>query len=79
MEHPFLSTTELSELSIDDIQEKISEITKKLGFAYSMNNQLVVHQLQMALESYNAALQKKFADMTKKEDGNDHQDKIDIS
>jgi len=34
MEHPFLSTTDLATMSIDELQTKISELTGKLNFAY---------------------------------------------
>jgi hypothetical protein len=83
MEHPFLSVDKLSkDLSIDDLQGKISELTKKLNIAYSTGNGYLVHQVQMALESHTEALKKKFADMMEKSKNDkekDYSDKIDIS
>ncbi len=78
MEHPSLNTTDLSELTIDELQEKISELTHKLNYAYQANNQSLINQVGMALESYNAALAMKLNDMFPN-NGNDYKDKIDIS
>lgn len=79
MEHPFLSTTDLAELTLDDIQTKISELTGKLSFAYQTNNQNLINQVSMALESYNSARAQKLNDMFPKDKGDDHSDKINIS
>lgn len=79
MEHPFLSTTDLSELTLDDIQNKISDLTGKLNFAYRTNNQNLINQVSMALESYNCARAQKLNDMFPKDKGDDHTDKINIS
>jgi hypothetical protein len=79
MEHPFLSTTDLAELTLDDIQNKIYELTSKLSFAYQTNNQPLINQVGMALESYNSARAQKLNDMFPKNKGDDHADKINIS
>lgn len=80
MHHPFLNVDELKELSLEDLQGKISELTRKLNTAYSTNgNQVVINQLYMALESYNTALTEKFRSMSKGSDNDSHSDKIDIS
>lgn len=79
MEHPFLSTTDLSELTLEELQEKISDLTSKLNFAYQTNNQSLINQVSMMLESYNSARAKKLSDMFPKDKGNDHSDKINIS
>lgn len=79
MEHPFLSTTSLSELTLDEIQSKISDLTSKINFAYQTNNQTLVNQLRMALESYNSARAQKLNDMFPKDNGDDHTDKISIT
>jgi aspartyl aminopeptidase len=50
MEHPFI--TDLSEKTLDQLQETISGLNQKLTFAYRTGNQALVHQLHMALESY---------------------------
>jgi hypothetical protein len=79
MEHPFLSTTDLAELTLDELQEKISELTGKISFAYQTNNQSLINQVGMALESYNTARSQKLNDMFPKNKGDDHSDKINIS
>ena len=50
MEHPFI--TSLSDKSLEDLQTSISDLTKKLNFAYSMQNGPMIHQLCMVLDSY---------------------------
>lgn len=79
MEHPSLNITDLSELRLDELQEKITELTRKLNFAYQTNNQSLISQIGMALESYNSARDIKLNDMFPKDNGNDYKDKIDIS
>lgn len=81
MDHPFLSVTELSELPLEDIQEKITELTVKLSIAHGTNNPTLIYQVSMALESYNLALEKKFQDMAaaNKDSDDNFDDMIDIS
>ena len=79
MEHPFLSTSDLAELTLDELQEKISNLTGKLNFAYQTNNTALINQVSMALESYNNARAQKLSEMFPKDKGNDHTDKINIS
>jgi hypothetical protein len=79
MEHPFLSTTDLAELTLDEIQTKVSDLTGKLNFAYQTNNQALIKQVGMALESYNSARAQKLNDMFPKDNDDDHSDKINIS
>ena len=52
MEHPFINKADLKDLSIEELQEKMSSITNKLTFAYRTGNQPLIHQLQMVLETY---------------------------
>jgi hypothetical protein len=79
MEHPFLNTTDLAELTLDELQAKISELTGKISFAYQTNNQTLIEQIGMVLESYNSARAQKLNDMFPKNKGDDHTDKINIS
>jgi len=79
MEHPFLSTTDLSTLSVDELQTKISELTGKSVFAHQTGNMHLAKQVDMALESYTKARNKKLNDMYKKGSDDDHSDKINIS
>jgi hypothetical protein len=64
MEHPFIS--DLSNLSIDDLQEKISELNKRLAFIARMNNTSMYGQMLMVLDSYNAEYNKRMNEMYKK-------------
>lgn len=57
MEHPLIQN--LDDLSEEQLQEKISELTKKLGIAYRTGNGHLCNQLRMALESYQNKYQEK--------------------
>jgi hypothetical protein len=64
MHHPFIS--DLSDKSIEDLQEAIAELTGKLTFAHRTQNQPLVNQLDMVMNSYKdeqaKKLDKLFAD-----------------
>jgi len=64
MEHPFIS--DLSKLSMDDLQEKIADLHKKLTFAGRMNNTSMYGQLLMVIDSYNNEYNKRMNEMYKK-------------
>jgi hypothetical protein len=64
MEHPFIS--DLSTLSMDDLQEKISELNKRLAFVARMNNTSMYGQLLMVIDSYNSEYNKRMNEMYKK-------------
>jgi hypothetical protein len=57
MEHPLIDN--LDSLTVDQLQEKISELTKKLGIAMRTGNGHLCNQLRMALESYQTKYQEK--------------------
>jgi hypothetical protein len=57
MEHPFIN--DLSDKSLEELQNKISELTTKLNFAYRTGNGPLIHQIQMVIESYKNAYNKK--------------------
>jgi hypothetical protein len=65
MEHPFIN--DLSDKNMDEIQNKISELNTKLGFAYRTENRALIHQITMALESYRSAYNKQMDEMMKKQ------------
>ena len=65
MEHPFI--TDLSGKSIEELQTAISSLSTKLNFAYRSNNGSMIGQIQMALESYRNAYQKKMDELIKKQ------------
>jgi len=50
MEHPLISN--LDDLSLDQLTEKITDLNKKLSFAINTGNSHLCNQLRMALESY---------------------------
>ena len=80
MEHPGISVTQIkAELTLEQIQEKISELHQKLSFANSMGQQQLINQLYMALECYNRAQMELHDEMFKGDDDVDPTDNIKIS
>lgn len=65
MEHPFINNIE--DKSLEDLQNTISELSKKLTFAYRTGNGPLIHQLNMALESYRKAYSKKMDELINKQ------------
>ena len=65
MQHPFINN--LSDKSMEDLSNTISDLTKKLTFAYRMQNGEMVNQLQMVLESYRTEYNKQMDEMFKKQ------------
>ena len=74
MQHPFIH--DLSEKTLDELQASISDLNKKLNFAYSMQNGAMINQLKMMLESYNTENSKRMDALYKKQN---IQDQINIS
>lgn len=68
MEHPFING--LENKTVDDLQNKISELNNKLNFAYRTGNGPLIQQITMALESYKNAYSKKMDDLIKKQNVN---------
>jgi hypothetical protein len=66
MEHPFILN--LSDKTVEELQNTISSLTNKLTFAYRSGNQPLVNQLNMAIESYKKEYSKKMDEMVKKKD-----------
>jgi len=64
MEHPFI--TDLSHFTLEQLQEKITEIQGKLTFAYRTGNSALIHQLNMVFESYKKAHTKKMDELIDK-------------
>lgn len=73
MEHPLIPN--LDDLTIEQLGDKISELSKKLSIAYGMSNWQLVNQLQMALESY----RNKYSEKLKGDKGTPFDEIIDIS
>ena len=67
MEHPFLSSNDLKDKSIEEIQDAMSSIMNKLTFAYRTQNGPLIHQLQMVLESHRTQYFKKMDEVFDKQ------------
>ena len=65
MEHPFISS--LSDKTLEELQTSISELTKKLNFAYRMQTGAMIHQLNMVMESYRTEYGRKMDELLKKQ------------
>jgi hypothetical protein len=74
MQHPFIS--DLSDKSMDELQNSIQDLTQKLTFVYRTQNSHMMHQIQMVLESYKTEYSKRIDDIYKKQN---LQNKINIS
>jgi hypothetical protein len=78
MEHPLIGN--LDDLTLEELQTKIQELTKKRAWALRGNAQLA-NQIGMALESYQNKYRERQQAMLDKmtRDGPDYSEKIDIS
>jgi len=65
MEHPFIHG--LDQLSLDELQEKISSLTSKLTFSSRMHNHAMSGQLLMVLESYQNEYNRRMEELYKKQ------------
>ena len=78
MEHPLIN--DIGDLTLDQLQNKISELNKKLNIAMRGGNAALVGQVRMALETFNNKYQAKLQEQQNKGgDGPDFSDKINIS
>lgn len=79
MEHPLI--TDIDNLTIDELQGKISELSKKLSFAQRSGNGQLAHQIRMAIETFRNKYQQKMQAIQDNQDKNnpDFSDKINIS
>jgi hypothetical protein len=50
MEHPFIN--DLSDKSLEELQNTISDLMGKLNFAHRTGNSALIHQLYMVIDSY---------------------------
>ena len=50
MKHPFIN--DLSDKTLDQLQDTLANLTTKLNFAYRSGNQPLINQINMAMESY---------------------------
>ena len=79
MEHPLISN--IDDLTLEQLQERITELSRKVGMAHRMGNAQLRHQVQMALETYQNKYRERHQALWKKDDdaGTDFSDRIDIS
>ena len=79
MEHPLISN--LDDLTLEQLQERITELTRKVGIAHRTGNAQLRHQVQMALESYQNKYRERQQELWNKNmpDDNNFADRIDIS
>jgi hypothetical protein len=74
MQHPFIS--DLSDKNMEELQNTIQDLTKKLTFVYRTQNSAMIHQIHMVLDSYKTEYSKRIDDIYKKQNMNN---KINIS
>ena len=67
MEHPFLSSKDLEDKTIEEIQDAMSGLMNKLTFAYRTQNGPLIHQLQMVLESHRTQYHRKMDEIFSKQ------------
>ncbi len=65
MQHPFIN--DLSHLTLEELQNKISDLNNKLNFAYRTGKGPLIHQISMVIESYRTEYGKKMDDIVKKQ------------
>lgn len=68
-------------MSVDDLQNRISDLNKKLAFAMRTGNAQLIAQIRMALETFNNKYQERMREIYEKQNrsGTDFSDKINIS
>lgn len=74
--HPLVGS--LSEKSLEELTETISNLNKKISFMSRMHNQAMLNQLYMILESYNTEYRKRQDDLWNKKSAT-FNNKIDIN
>ena len=77
MEHPLIPS--LDDLTLEQLGSKISELNKKLGIAARTGNAYLCDHIRMAIESHQVKYQEKLHAMYKGNNGDQFNDKIDIS
>ena len=79
MEHPLI--TDADSLTIEQLQTKVTDLTKKLSWAHRSGNAFLTQQVRMALETYQNKLRQRQQEEWEKNTKNnpDFGNKIDIS
>jgi hypothetical protein len=73
MDHPLIGS--LDEFTPEQLLDKINELNRKLGIAYSTGNAYLCNQIRMAIESH----QTKYQEKLRKPGNTNFDDVIDIS
>jgi len=78
MEHPLIG--DISNLTVDELGAKVSDLQKKLGIAQRSGNGHLSNQIRMALETYYNAYHAKLQETYQKQNTSniDFNDKINI-
>ena len=58
---------DIADKTMDELQESISDLSRKLSFAYRINNQGLIHQLSMVIEGYRQEYNKKMDELFAKQ------------
>jgi hypothetical protein len=79
MEHPLINNVD--NLTLDELQTRITDLTKKLSYAHRTGNGHLCNQIRMALETFQNKHREKQQALwdNKNKSGPDFSDKIDIS
>jgi len=79
MEHPLIGN--IDDLTVDQLQSKISELGKKLIFAQQSRNAYLIDQIRMAMETYQNRYSSKLQAQYEEQNKNNpnFSDKINIS
>ncbi len=67
MEHPFVKQSDLKDLSLEQLQEKMATLMQNLTYAYRTGNGPLIHQAQMVLESYRAQYKSRMDELFEKQ------------
>jgi len=79
MEHPLINN--IDDLTIEELQSRISDLTRKLAWASRSGNADLVNQIRLAINTFTAKYQEKQQALyaARNKNGTDYSDKIDIS
>lgn len=79
MEHPLIPN--IDHLSMEELQQRVTELNKKLQIASRSGNGHLVAQIRMAIETYNNKYRQKLREdwESKNNGGSDYSDRIDIT
>lgn len=72
MEHPFISGQDLEGQPLEQLEKQISDLNKKLRWAQASRNSALVHQVAMALESYQTVLNRRLEQRYNQGSGNNN-------